>query len=319
MKAIIVRSFGPPEVMTLEDAPLPTPGPGQVLISIKAIGVNPVDTYIRAGFYGLKTPPYTPGFDAAGVVEAAGAGVARFSKGDRAYTSGSITGTYAEFALCAENQVHLLPANATYAQGASLGVPYATAYRALFHKADARPGETVLIHGATGGVGVAAVQLARAAGLTVIATGGTPRGRDLALMEGAHYAIDHRIEGHFDKVAELTKGAGVDVILEMLSNVNLGMDLKALARGGRVVVIGSRGTVEVDPRDAMGRDASVHGMSLFNAPEKDLQSIHAALYAGLENGTLEPVIGHEMALKEASKAHHAILEEPAYGKIILLP
>jgi NADPH2:quinone reductase len=319
MQAIRVHRFGEPEVMRIETVPDPKPDPGQVLVRVKAAGVNPVDTYIRAGAYTKPPLPYTPGMDAAGTVEALGTGVRGMTVGDRVYTSGMLSGAYAELALCSIEQVHPLPAPVSFAQGAGINIPYATAYRALFYRAHAKAGETVLVHGASGGVGIASVQIARAAGLTVIGTAGTDRGRTLVKEQGAHHALDHRTPGYLDKVMALTEGRGVNVILEMLANVNLGKDLTVLATGGRVVVIGSRGTVEINPREAMARDAAILGMTLFNAPERDTASIHAALVAGLENGTLRPIVGKELPLAEAPQAHRAVMEPGAYGKIVLVP
>src|SRR6266496_146350 len=186
MKAIRVHEFGGPEVLRLEEVPTPRPGPGEVLVRIHAIGVNPVETYIRAGTYArLPALPYTPGNDGAGVVEEIGSDVNEFKPGDRVYTGGSLAGsTYAEFTLCKTAQVHPLPENVSFAQGAAMGTPYATAYRGLFQRADAKPGETVLVHGASGGVGTAAVQLARACGLRVFGTAGSDQGRKLAREQG---------------------------------------------------------------------------------------------------------------------------------------
>jgi NADPH2:quinone reductase len=320
MKAIVVREFGPPEVMRLEELPVPSPGPGQVLVRIRAAGVNPVETYVRAGTYGRAASlPYTPGTDAAGVVEKVGEGVRGFAPGDRVYTSGTATGAYAELAACDVSRVHPLPGNVTFGQGAAVGIPYATAWRALFQRARAVPGETLLVHGASGGVGIAALQIARAAGLRGAGTAGTPEGIDLALREGAHHAFDHRSPGYLEKAVAATGGRGFDVILEMLANANLSRDLKALSMGGRVVVIGSRGTVEIDPRDTMGRDASIVGMSLFNMPDADRFAVHAALVAGLENGTLRPVVGKELPLASAAESHVAVMAPGARGKIVLVP
>ena len=319
MKAIRIHAFGGPEVMRLEEVPDPKPGPGQLVVRVGAVGVNPVDTYIRAGMYGKVEFPYTPGFDAAGTVEAAGPGVTRAAVGDRVYVAGSVSGAYAELVLCGESQVHPLPARLSYAQGAALGVPYGAAHYGLFFRAHALPGESLLIHGASGGVGIAAVQLARAAGLTVIGTGGTPRGRDLIAEQGAHHVLDHRATDYLTQLLALTGGKGVNVILEMLANINLGKDLKVLAPKGRVVVVGSRGSVEIDPRDTMARDAAILGMALFNASERELATIHAALGAGLENGTLRPVVGQELPLGDAPRSHTAVLEPGAYGKIVLVP
>ena len=320
MKAICVHEFGGVEVLRLEEAPMPQPGLGEVVVRMHAIGVNPVETYIRAGTYGrLPELPYTPGNDGAGVVEQVGADVSDFKAGDHVYTAGSISGTYAEFALCKKEQVHPLPANISFAQGAAMGTPYATAYRGLLQRADAKPGETVLVHGASGGVGTAAEQLARADGLRVFGTAGSDEGLKLAREQGAHEVFDHRAPEHFEQVMKATGGHGVDVIVEMLANVNLGNDLTILAKDGRVVIIGSRGPVEIDPRNTMQRDADVRGMILPNTPPAEMASIHAALVLGLENGTLRPVIGKEFPLAEAAQAHRAVMEPGALGKIVLIP
>jgi len=315
-----VREFGGPEVLRLEDVPDPQPAAGQVVVRIGAAGVNPVDSYIRTGTYARKPSlPYTPGTDGAGTIASVGKDVTRLAVGDRVYLAGSLSGTYAELALCEERSLVRLPGNASFAQGAALHVPYGTAYQALFHHAHARAAETVLIHGASGGVGIAAVQIARAAGLRVIGTAGSDRGRQLAAAEGAHDVLDHTAPGHFEKALALTGGRGCDIILEMLANVNLGRDLTILAPRGRVVVIGSRGPIEINPRDAMMRDAAILGMTLWNATSADLATIHAALVAGLENRTIRPVIGQQFPLAEAPRAHTAVMEPGAYGKIVLIP
>jgi NADPH:quinone reductase len=320
MKAIRVREFGAPEVMRVEEVPDLHPGPGQVVVRVKAAGVNPADTYIRSGTYArLPALPYTPGGDAAGVIESVGEGVTRVTAGDRVYVAWSLSGTYAELSLCAGSQVHRLPERVSYAQGAAVHVAYATAYYGLFLRGGAIAGETVLVHGASGGVGVAAVQLARAAGITVIGTAGTDKGREMIVQQGAHHALDHRASDYLQQVLALTDGRGVDVVLEMLANVNLGKDLGVLAQRGRVVVIGNRGTVEIDPRMTMVRNASILGFVLFNASETESARIHAALVAGLENGTLRPVVGQEMPLAEAPRAHRAVMEPGAHGKIVLIP
>jgi NADPH2:quinone reductase len=319
MKAIRVHEFGDPEVLRLEEVPTPRPGLGEVLVRIRAIGVNPVETYIRAGTYArLPALPYTPGNDCAGVVEQVGPDVNEFKPGDRVYTGGSLAGsTYAEFTLCKTAQVHRLPENVSFAQGAAMGTPYATAYRGLIQRADARPGEIVLVHGASGGVGTAAVQLARTRGLRVFGTAGTDEGRKLVREQGAHEVFDHHAPDHFEQIMKATSGRGVDVIVELLANVNLGKDVTILAKGGRVAIIGSRGRVEIDPRDTMQRDVDLRGMVLPNTPPAELASIHAALVAGLENGTLRPVIGKEFPLAETPQAHRAVMEPGAIGKIVL--
>jgi NADPH:quinone reductase len=320
MKAICVSEFGGPEVLRLQEVPDPKPESGQILMRVRAAGINPVDAYTRAGTYPRKPSlPYTPGTDAAGIVEAVGAKVKHFKAGDRVYTNASITGVCAELALCEESRVHHLPSQTSFAQGAALGVPFGTAYRALFQRGGAKAAEIVLIHGATGGVGSACVQFARAAGLTVIGTGGSDKGRALVLKEGAHHVLDHRATDYEKQLMTITEGRGVDLIVEMLANVNLAKDLTMLAPAGRVVVVGNRGTIEIDPRQAMSREASILGLTLFAATERDLAEIHAAIIAGLENGSLRPIVGQELPLHEAAQAHQALMEPGAYGKIVLIP
>ena len=320
MKAIRVNEFGDPNVMKLEEVEDPVPSEGEAVVRVHAVGVNPVETYVRSGAYAmLPELPYTPGADGAGVIESVGGGFRRFSVGDRVYLAGSTSGSYAERSLCTEAQIYPLPDPFSFSQGAAVGIPYATAYRALFQRAQAGAGESVLVHGATGGVGLASVQLARAHGMTVIGTGGTSEGRDLVAREGAHHVVDHCADGYLDEILELTKGRGVDLVLEMLANVNLGKDLKLLAFGGRVVVIGSRGNVEINPRDTMGREASIIGMHLLKASPEERERAHAGIGAGLENETLRPVVAKELPLEQASRAHEEVLAAGALGKIVLLP
>jgi NADPH2:quinone reductase len=294
-----------------------------VLVRIRAAGINPVDTYILSGSYARKPAlPYVPGSDGAGEVEAVGAEIKDLRPGDRVYVagdnvSGTGAGTYADQAICTRAQVHPLPDRVSFAQGAALGVPYATAYRALFVCGQARPGEIVLVHGASGGVGLAAVQLARAHGLTVIGTGGSERGLQAIRQNGAELAVNHREAGYLDLVMRTTGGHGVNLVLEMAAHLNLDKDLGVLARGGRVIVIGNRGRVEIDARQAMARDAAIQGMLLFNASPSGLASIHAALVAGLRSGALNPVVGREFPLADAPRAHEAVLEPGALGKIVL--
>jgi len=319
MKAIRVHAFGGPEVLTLDEVPEPAPGPGEVSIRVCAIGVNPVDTYVRAGTYGPRSFPFTLGGECAGVVLALGDDVTGLAVGDRVYAVRTVSGAYAERAICDARMVRKLPDTVSLDKGAALGTAAATAYMALFLRGGALPGETVLVHGASGGVGIAAVQLARAHGLVVIGSAGSTDGAKLVAAEGAHHVVDHSTEDVPAKVNELTGGRGVDLVVEMLANRNLSKDLGMLAKRGRVVVVGSRGRVEIDARDTMTRQADIRGMSLFNATEEDWQIIHAALGAALEAGTLRPVVGKTLPLAEAATAHREIIEGKAHGKIILVP
>jgi len=320
MKAIRVHEFGDPEVMKVEEVADLTPGPGQVVVRVHAAGANPVENYIRTGTYAIRPSlPYTPGNDGGGVVAAVGAGVTLVKVGDRVYLSGALTGTYAEQTLCLESQAHRLPDNVSFEQGAAMGVAYGTAYRGLFLRGEGKPGEAVLVHGASGGVGTAAVQLARAAGMVVIGTAGSDQGLQLVKAQGANLTLNHSTDGYLDELMKLTEGRGVDVILEMLANKNLARDLTALAKKGRVVVIGNRGTIEINPRDLMGRDADIRGMTLWATTDAELKEIHAALVAGLDNGTLRPVIGQMIPLAEAARAHVEVMKPSgALGKIVLV-
>uniref|UniRef100_UPI0031FC3E14 NADPH:quinone reductase n=1 Tax=Sphaerothrix gracilis TaxID=3151835 RepID=UPI0031FC3E14 len=204
MQAIQVHQFGDPTVMQLATVNNLQPAVGQVVVAIEAAGVNPVDTYIRAGTYARKPDlPYTPGIDGTGTILAIGPEVTQWQVGNRVYGGWPLSGTYAQQALYAADQVYPLPGAISFPSGAAIFVPYSTAYRALFHKGQAQPGETVLVHGATGSVGLAAVQLAKSRGLRVIGTGGSPAGRQLVTEQGADYVLDHRAEGYLDQVMEI--------------------------------------------------------------------------------------------------------------------
>jgi NADPH2:quinone reductase len=230
-----------------------------------------------------------------------------------------LTGTYAEKTLCAEAQVHPLPANVSFEQGAAMGVAYGTAYRGVFQRGGGKPGEAVLVHGASGGVGTAALQLALAAGMVVTGTAGSDAGLALVKEQGARHAVNHTATGYLDELMKLTSERGYDLILEMLANKNLANDLGLLAKKGRVVVIGNRGTIEINPRDAMSREADIRGLTLFATTEQESKEMHAALGAGLDNGTLRPVVGQKIPLAEAARAHVEIMKgSPTLGKIVLM-
>ena len=324
MQAILAREFGGPEVLKLEEVPDPLAGAGQVRVRIHAVGVNPYDTYMRSGAYAIKPDlPYTPGADAAGVIDQVGDGVPGLKAGDRVYVSGTTLGkahgAYAQFAVCAPEQVHRLPERITFTQGAGLFVPYVTAWRALFGRANTRAGDTVMVHGASGGVGVAATQFAVAAGAIVIGTAGSEEGVAMVKAQGAQHAINHKTAGYLDQITAASGGRGPDIILEMLANVNLDHDLTVVAPGGRVVVIGNRGRVEIDARKIMTKDVSVFGLALWGIPPDEIRRAHAAIIAGLETGALNPVVGTEMPLRDAAKAHQQVMEPGAKGKIVLIP
>lgn len=318
MKAIIVREYGEPEVMKVEEVETPEPSGTQVLVRIAAAGVNPVDTYLRTGIHAHAPKlPYTPGKDGAGVVESVGPDATRFKPGDRVYTADSLTGTYAEYALCDESQLGPMPDNAELELGAGIWTPYATSYRALFQKASLKPGETVLVHGASGGVGTAAVQWAKRAGAVTLGTASSDDGKQHVLDSGADAVFDHTNEDHFEEVRQFTGGSGVDVIVEMLANANLERDFECLAMFGRIVVVGNRGSLQFTPRLAMTKDATILGMSLFNSDQDQRDEIHRAIFANLADGALRPLISQKYPLDQAPAAHHDVIENKALGKIIL--
>ncbi|QEN08958.1 NADPH:quinone reductase [Oceanispirochaeta crateris] len=319
MKAIVVDDFGQENVLKIKELEPFSPGPGQVVVCIAAIGVNPVDTYIRSGMYANKPSlPYTPGNDGAGIVIELGKGVSSVKEGDRVFLTGSLSGTYAEEALCAENQIHPLPDHISFEAGACLGTPYSTAYRALIQKAKPQPGEWLLVHGATGGVGLAAVQIANSIGVPVIATGGTKEGRLLLREQGVEFVLDHNSGAYLDSILEITKGAGANIVLEMLANVNLDKDLKILSQKGRIVIIGNRGEITISPRDAMVKDAVIMGMMLKNALPEELNEIYDALNQGLNDGAIKPIVGQTFSLDKAATAHQMIMTPGAKGNIILV-
>jgi NADPH2:quinone reductase len=320
MKTIRVYEFGDPAVMKMEEVPDPTPGPGQILVKVEAIGVNPVETAIREGKYSVEPDlPYTPGTDAAGTVEALGDGVTGFKPGDRVYVIKTVGGAYAEKVVSPVDKVFPLPGNITFAQGAALGVPVATAYYGLFLRGKAVGAETLLVHGASGSVGLSAVQFAKAVGLTVFGTAGTEEGRALVKEHGVDGVFDHTAEGYLDEIKARTGGKGVDLILEMAADKNLAHDLGVLAKFGRVVVIGSHGPVEIDPRRTMGGTLGILGMTLMNATPEELKRIHAGIGAGLRDRTLRPVIAQKIPLSDAPRAHEAVMKSGTNGKIVLIP
>ena len=320
MQGIRVTEFGDPTVMRLAEVPDLQPARQQLKIEVRAIGVNPVDAYIRSGIYPMKPElPYTPGLDAAGFVKEIGPDVERFSVGDRVYVFGSQSGTYAEKLICNEDQAHLLPDNVNFSSGAALGVPYSTAFYALRYRAHALPGEKLLIHGASGAVGLAAIQIARGDGLEIYGTAGTEAGIQLLRDAGVTQAYRHDEEGYLDAIRQSAGETGINVILEMLANQNLEADLKLLSRYGRVVVIGNRGRIEIDPRDTMGKNSAILGMAIFNAAPQEMEQIHAGLYAGLADGRYQPVIRQELPLADAPRAHEMVFDVGGNGKIVLIP
>lgn len=315
MKAIRVHEFGGPEVMRYEEVPDPQPpGPGQVLVRLHAIGVNPVETYVRSGQYAaLPELPYIPGSDGAGDVVAVGDGVSRLEPGQRVYIAG--VPSYCELTVAPQDQVWALPDHLSYEQGAAIGIPYLTAYRAIHYVGKAQPGDWALVHGASGGVGTAAMQLGAAYGLHMVGTAGTEAGLEHVRSLGVGPALRH---DELQQAVALTGGRGFDLVLEMAAHLSLGQVLPCLAYGGRVVVIGSRGPVEINPRDLMPRDAAIMGMTYRRGGPEQVRRMNEGIAPLLAAGQIKPVIGRTFPLAEAAAAHRAVLEPGALGKMVLL-
>jgi NADPH2:quinone reductase len=320
MRAIIVPRHGGPDVLTPAERDRPVPGPGQILVETRAIGVNPVEAKVRQGLWPDWAPPlpYVPGYEAAGLVRAVGPGVDGFAPGDRVFGNFAVGGTYAELALFGADWLRPLPDRVSFAQGACVAIAYVTAYRALVQLAKARPGETVLVHGASGGVGTAAVQIARAAGLQVVGTAGTAAGRALVLREGAHHVVDHGAADSVDQIRAATGGRGPDIILEMMTQRNLNHDLALLAYGGRIALVANTGRIDLDLA-LTSRTVAIFGVSLVDVPVGEIAQALAAVGAGLEAGTLRPVVAREFPLAEAAAAHRVLEAGGALGNLVLVP
>jgi len=324
VKAIRAHSFGGPEVLQLETVDDPVPGPGEVVVDVRAAGVNPADTYKRSGTYAIRPElPYTPGGDAGGVISAIGPNVIEHRVGDRVFVGTvlnfDLAGCYAERVKRKASEVRSLPAGVSFAHAATFGVSYPTAHYALFGRGGAQAGETVFIHGASGSVGSSAIQLAKRAGLMVIGSAGTSKGLELVRAEGADHAVNHTEAGYMNEVRRLTGDKGPELILEMLANVNLAADMDLAAKYGRIIVIGNRGEITVDPRVAMMKELDVRGIALRNATAAQVKPIMRDILAGVVEGSLRPVVGREMRLSEAAAAHVAVLEHGVNGKIVLIP
>lgn len=316
MKAIVIQAFGGPEVLEYEEVPDPVAGAGQVLVRVRAVGVNPADTYARTGTYAVKPSlPYIPGSELAGEI------VTGPRRGERIYALGTVgtrlTGACAELAVVKDQDAFPLPDHLTFSQGAAIPIAYGTAWRALYDRGHLKPGQTVLVHGASGGVGTAAVQIAAVHGATVLGTASTPEGQTIVRESGAASVFNHRDADYRDEILRAAGGKGVDLILEMLANVNLDHDLDLLAPGGTVVVIGNRGRVEIDPRKTMGKETQIAGVTLWGGGEAALQRAFAGINALLARKALRPVVGTEIPLREASRAHREVMENGSAGKIVL--
>lgn len=318
MKAILIHEFGGPEVLKYSETKDPVAGQNELLVRVRAVGVNPVDTYVRSGTYAFRpTLPYIPGGELAGEI------VGGSRNGERIYALNSAgprqTGGCAELAVVKNEDAFTLPAHLSFAQGAAIPVAFATAWRALFDRGDLKPGDIVLVHGASGGVGTATVQLAASFGATVIGTASTSQGQQLVRECGAAHVFNHKDSNYREQILSVTGGKGVNQIIEMLANVNLDHDLDLLAHGGTVVIIGNRGRVEIDARKTMAKETQIAGMTLWSGGEAPLRRAMAGVHALLERKAFTPIVGSEIPLADAVRAHQEVMENGSAGKIVLVP
>ena len=211
-----------------------------------------------------------------------------------------------------------MPDNLSMLEGAGLGIPIFTAYRALVQRGKIQSKDTVLVHGASGSVGSFVVQIAKALGAKVIGTSSTKEGREKILELGADHAINHISEANRDELNKLTGDNGPDVIIEMLANANLEMDTQVIADAGRIVIVGSRDTIEINPRNIMGTEAVVTAVNVGKMPKTDKLSAWEDIRKLLENDLVKPLIGAQFTLDEAKEAHHEMMEGSENGRTVFL-
>ena len=321
MKAMRASQFGGPEVLLLEDAPDPQVQAGQVQIRVRAAGINPADLVRLSGRLGQPPLPYIPGTDVCGEVEAVGAGVSNAKVGDR-ICGRAFAGGYAEKTCLVANEVVPLPANLSWEEGAAIPIPFFTAYRALFHKAQLRPGETVLVSAGGGGVGVAAIQLAKVAHARVLTTVGSREKVERTRELGADLAINYREQDFATEVQKATGGKGANVIIENVAADNLAKDFAAVALNGRIVLIGTGTGKTADASfgvfGALFKDVAVLGMSLVNAGPV-IQEMAAAVMQLFAAGCIKAVVSRTYPLTSASEALGDLIAGRVFGKLVLCP
>lgn len=321
MKTMRAHAFGGPEVLRFEDAPDPIPQAGQVQIRVRAAGINPADLVRLSGRLQPLALPYIPGTDVCGEVESVGTGVTHVKRGDRVFGR-AFAGGYAEKTCLTANEAVALPANLSWEEGAAIPIPFFTAYRALYHKAVLRPRETVLISAGGGGVGVAAIQLAKAVNALVLTTVGSPEKAERTRELGADIAINYREQDFVAEVQQATGGKGVNVIIENVAADNLAKDFAALAPNGRIVVIGTGTGKRADATfgviGALFKDAAIYGMSLVNAGSV-IQEMAAALTQLFTAGRIKAIVSRAYPLAEAPQALADLVAGRVFGKLVLIP
>ncbi|CEF67822.1 Quinone oxidoreductase [Strongyloides ratti] len=308
MKAAVVYAFGPSKnIKILNDYVKPTILDHECLINVKFAGVNPVDTYIREGKYPvLPELPYIPGREGSGIVVQIGpAFKGQISIGDRVWFSSPRTGSCAEF--CAAKHVFPLPKEAPLEYGAVLGIAYSSAFRALFMKANITESDTLLIHGASGGVGTAAIQLAKSVGAKVIGTAGSVEGMELIKKHGCDEVYNHRTPEYINQLKE-TYPQGFSIILEVLANVNLDKDLDLVGKKGKIVIIGNRGMAQIDARKLMAKESMITGVGLAHTTPQEFPVIGSTLSTLLNQKKIFPIIQKIGKLEDLSQLHDEIMD-----------
>ena len=321
-KAVLCRGWGGPEILELAEIPWPTPGPGEVAVALEAAGVNFADSLIIAGKYQEKPPfPFSPGFEGAGVVRAVGPGVTRVKPGDRVMALFD-HGGFAEAALARESDVHPLPEGIDSALAAGFPITYGTAHGALVWRAGLKPRETLLVHGAAGGVGLAAVEVGKALGATVIATAGGPDKLAIAAEHGADHLIDYREEDIRARVKDLTGGRGADVVFDPVGGKVFDASLRAVAWGARLVVIGfaGGGVPQIPANILLVKNLSAIGL-YWGSYRKHAPELVAAQFRELFDwvlaGKLNPHVSHRLELSRAAEALELLTARKSTGKVVL--
>ncbi|EGT57509.1 hypothetical protein CAEBREN_12682 [Caenorhabditis brenneri] len=314
-RAALVNRFGGPEVIEVAECGMPVPNDNQVLVRNHAAGINPVETYIRAGQYAkLPTTPYVTGKDGAGVVEFVGANVKNVKIGDRVWY-GMESGSAADYINV--TRPFLLPEGVTFSEGASLGVPYLTAYRALFHLAGAKTGDVILVHGASGGVGSALMQLAAWKNIEAVGTAGSKHGVQFVKRLGAKQVYNHSEAGYVSKMRADYPG-GFNFIFEMAAHTNLNTDLGLLAPRGKVAVIGNRDETKINARQLMATEGAVFGVALGLSTDAELSDFGTNIVKFLQETEFRPLINKEYSLEQIGQAHKDIMENSgAKGNLVV--
>lgn len=324
MRAMVVEEWCEPKDMRLRELPDPEPGPGQVAIDVKAVGCNFFDILIAQGKYQVKPPrPFAPGGEVAGVVRAVGANVDSVRVGDRVFAMLG-WGGYATVALAPAATVVRMPASMSFEHGAAFGVVYQTSYFALVYRARLQAGETLLVHAAAGGVGLAAVQIGAALGARVIATASSASKLDIARQHGAEHTFDYSTAAWVEGVKDATGGRGADVIYDPVGGEIFDLSTKCIAFGGRLLVIGFASGVipSIQVNRVLLKNISIVGLHWGayrqHDPEKIPQAMEA-LFAMYERGAVRPVVSSTYPLAEAAQALQEIAERRSVGKVVLVP